>query len=206
LRVPRLFAVCLLAAILAFAFTACGGDDNGRSDDTAAATSEATETPQGSENEDGDETEEGEDGGLELEVEGDAKGPARSSEIDELLAMHPIFPTKRFMNFAARGNPDACSLLSAKGRKTMQKVHGTSCEETIRKAAASHDEPGLVIYGEFVPVDEFSDLEFMATIFVSKRERGTISIAGQEPPFELSRYGKIWLLDSVPLTEIGNVG
>lgn len=207
MRVSRLIAVWLLAACLAVACASCGGDGDGEK--AGATGSTATQ----------------DDSGLTLELEGDGEsedadksegdspaddsedeGPARSKEVDELLGMHPIFPTKRFMNFAARGNPGACSLLSAKGRKAMEAAHGTSCEKTIRSAAAAHDEPGLVIYGEFVPIEEFSNLDYLATIFVLEKERARITISNQRPPFRLSRYGKVWLLDAVPLTEVGTIG
>lgn len=197
MRVSRFIAVLFLAGCLAFGLAACsGGDDDGKTGGNGDTNATAQDTTAAS-----NDTGVSEDGG-----DNEAKGPARSKEIDELLTLHPIFSTKRFMNFAARGNPGACSLLSAKGRKAMQAAHGTSCEETIRVAAAGHDEPGLVIGGEFVPIDDFSDLDYRTTIYVFEREQARVTIGDTRPQFRLSQYGRIWLIDSVSLTEIGSAG
>ena len=217
MRVARSITLLLLALALMAGLAACGGgDDNGSGGDTVAEQNgDATTGTTGDTGEDAGATagEDGEDRGStggdgkadESAVE-DTSGPARSKEIDELLTLHPIFSTKRFLNFAARGNPGACSLLSDKGRKAMQAAHGASCEDTIRAAAADRDEPGLIIAGEFVPVGEFSNLEFPTTIYVFEREQGRVTIGDERRPMILSQYGRIWLIDSIPLADIGTKG
>lgn len=192
----------ILAMSLALALTvgmvACGGDDadsNGSGETTAAETTPAPSEGGGATGGQGDGTSDG----------GAADGPARSEQIDELLGMHPVFPAKRYMNFAARGNPGACSLLSDKGRKAMERAHGKPCPAVIRAAAAERTEPGLTIAGEFVPVDGFSDLEYPTTILVFDREQGRVTVGDEPRPMVLRRYGKIWLIDSIPFADVGTV-
>lgn len=196
MRFAGSLAVLLLALALGLGITACGSDED-KSADEAVVSTETTGTDTTAD-------------GTTEDPEGDAgnsdqvEGPARSKKIDELLGVHPIFPTKRFMNFAAQGNPGACSLLSAKGRKALEKSHNESCESVIRAAASKHDRPGLVIKGEFVPQDQFSNLDYRATIYVFEGESGRITINRMRPPIQLSRYGKVWLIDTLPLfDEIG---
>lgn len=182
-------ATWIIAAVLAlsacFGLVACGGDD----DEANGAATTASETT--------DETS--------AAAAGEETDDASGKQIEDLLAMHPIFPTKRFMNLAAQGNPEACSMLSDKGRRAMERAHGMPCPKVIRAAAAEREEPGLVIGGEFVPVDDFSDLEYPTTILVLNRERARISIEGERRPMRLSRYGRIWLIDENPLADIGTV-
>lgn len=189
MKVARFIAMLMLVLGLVAGVAGCKGDEGTGSDSAAVSEQEGS-------------TEATTAGGTETEVEGagedDADGPARSEQIDELLTLHPVFATKRFMNFAARGNPGACSLLSAKGRKAIRAAHGRPCEDTIRAAAAEREEPGLVINGDFVAAEEFSDLEYRTTIYVFEREQGRISINGQRPPVRLSQYGRIWLIDAIP--------
>ena len=204
MRIRYWIAGLVVALGLAAGLVACGGDDGDASDTPATTERTAEDAGQGGQP-DGDSGET--DGATDEEdPESDASGPARSEQIDELLTLHPVFAAKRFLNFAANGNPSACSLLSARGRRAMRAAHGASCEDTIRAAAASHDEPGLTIGGEFVPVDEISDMEFRTTIYVFKREQGRVSIDGERRPMILRQYGRIWLIDSVPLAEIGTGG
>lgn len=204
-----------LAVLVCFGLVACSGDDD---DGAGGETTAAQTAPENTENggatgsEGGDEaggsetTENGESAAGEGEDgAGEADQPARSEEIDELLTMHPIFSTKRFMNFAARGDGGACSLLSDKGRQAMERAHGMPCPQVIRAAAADREEPGLTIGGEFVPIDEFSDLEFPTTIYVLKREMGRVTVEGENRPIRLSKYGRIWLIDAIPLADIGTV-
>lgn len=204
MRVARFIAMLLLILGFAVGLTACGGDD-GEADD--GAVTEQTDANGVAEEADGEATDDqGE--GPDASVEGDDEelGAARSEQIDELLTLHPVFTTRRFLNFAAHGNPGACSLLSDVGRQAMQEAHGQSCPDTIRTAAAGRDEPGLTIAGEFVPVAEFSDLEFPTTIYVFEREQGRVTVGDEPHPLILRQYGRIWLVDSVPLADIGTEG
>lgn len=215
MRVARSITLLLLALGLMAGLVACeGGDDGGSNGDTVAeqTSDAATENDDAADDGSGEASgaDDGGSNGGEGEVDesaaDDVSGPARSEQIDELLTLHPIFAAKRFLNFAARGNPGACSLLSDRGRKAMQEAHGVSCEDTIRAAAADRDEPGLMIAGAFVPVEEFSDLEFPTTIYVFEREQGRVTIDGEKRPMILRQYGRIWLIDSIPLAEIGTEG
>lgn len=211
MSVIKAILVLLLAGFLAFGLAACGDDGDADESDTAGVIVESGETPPDEETEaPADDEQEAEARAAaekeakRLERAAESAGPARSEQIDALLRMHPIFTVKRFMNFAARGDVGACQLLSAKGRRLMGAAHGQPCPATIRAAAAAHDRPGLVVYGEFVPVEEFSDLDYRATIYVLERELGRIAIDDKRPPFKLSRDdASVWLIDAVPLTEIG---
>jgi hypothetical protein len=198
MRIVGSLAVFLLALTLGIGLTACSNDGDQSGDETAVS-AEITEEETGT-----TEEEATEDPGDKAGGSGEPEGPARSKKIDELLGVHPIFPTKRFMNFAARGNPGACSLLSAKGRKAVEKAQGKPCEVVIRSAAKKHDQPGLMIKGEFVPQEEFSNLDYRATIYVFEGETGRITINRMRPPVKLARYGRVWLIDSLLIfDEIG---
>lgn len=212
IRVEKWMLVVAVATLLCLVQVACsGGDEQTTSGgDTTAATEPTTSGDDKATGEDEGESEAEKAEGDETAAEEPEKslGPARTKRIDELLRVHPIFTTKRFMNFAAHGDPGACALLSDKGRRALEHAHNKPCPQVIRSAAAQRgEEPGLIIAGEFVPADEFSDLDFHTTIFVLKKEFGRVTIRGEARPFRLTRYGagNVWLLDAVPLAQVGTV-